>query len=71
VADEASRQTATEAIEERPTDRAHTATIEMMNVHNCSALNYFLPTGINVCTSLDACNSSVGRECPPKRRRYR
>ncbi|MBD1929440.1 hypothetical protein H6F74_24815 [Trichocoleus sp. FACHB-90] len=55
MTDEASRQTATEAIEERPTDRTHTATIEMMNVHECFALNYFLPTGIDVCTSFDAC----------------
>jgi hypothetical protein len=42
VADEASRQTTTEAIEECPTDRAHAATIEMMNVHKCSALNSYM-----------------------------
>jgi hypothetical protein len=42
VADEASRQTTTEAIEECPTDRAHTATIEMMNVHKYSALNSYM-----------------------------
>src|SRR4028118_1792561 len=33
MADEASCQTTAEAIEERPTNRTHTATIEMMNVH--------------------------------------
>jgi hypothetical protein len=42
VADEASRQTPTEAIEECPTDWAHAATIEMMNVHNYSTLNSYL-----------------------------
>nr|WP_269141748.1 hypothetical protein [Nostoc sp. NZL] len=31
-----SRQTATEAIEEGPTNRAHAAAIEMMNLHESS-----------------------------------
>jgi len=40
VADEVSRQTPTEAIEKRPTNGTHTATIEMMNLHKCAVLNY-------------------------------
>ncbi|MEG4917706.1 hypothetical protein QUB12_32100 [Microcoleus sp. B7-D4] len=40
VADEVSRQTATKAIEKRPSNGTHTATIEMMNSHKCPVLNY-------------------------------
>src|SRR6476620_11054168 len=40
VAYEVSRQTATEAIEKRPSNGTHTATIEMINLHKCAALNY-------------------------------
>jgi len=40
VADEVSRQTPTEAIEKRPTNGTHTATIEMMNLHKYSVLHY-------------------------------
>jgi hypothetical protein len=36
VANEASRQTATKAIKERPTNRAHATAIEMMNLHKSS-----------------------------------
>ena len=47
VADEASRQTATEAIEERPTNRAHATAIEMMNLHK-SCVTCLLRTVLNV-----------------------
>ncbi|MEG4030172.1 MULTISPECIES: hypothetical protein [unclassified Microcoleus] len=40
VADEVSRQAATKAIEKRPSNGTHTATIEMMNLHKCAVLNY-------------------------------
>ncbi|MEG4495349.1 hypothetical protein [Microcoleus sp. D3_18_C4] len=40
VAGEVSRQTATKAIEKRPSNGTHTATIEMMNLHKCAVLNY-------------------------------
>ncbi|HEY9631763.1 MAG TPA: hypothetical protein V6D14_00050 [Coleofasciculaceae cyanobacterium] len=47
MADEPSRQTATEAIEERPTNRAHATAIEMMNLHE-SSVTCLLRTVLNV-----------------------
>ncbi|MBW4637902.1 MAG: hypothetical protein KME05_06650 [Gloeocapsa sp. UFS-A4-WI-NPMV-4B04] len=47
MADEAGCQTATEAIEESPTNGTHTAAVKMMNVHKCSSyITLFLRTGV-------------------------